>query len=1321
MTEGNALSTIVHRAVIEFIESLKAGHRIAIEAVLEQIPPIERPTLAKELVAAEWNWRSSHGEHPSETDYSSRFPMLAAELRQLAEPHLVAETPTHIGMNDSASNYPPIGETLDGGARTNVSTKTGDAHFGDYLLVGEIARGGMGVVHRARDLRLNRTVALKMILGGRVVSAECIQRFHSEAQAAARLEHSGIVPIYEIGQEGDQHFFTMAYIDGGSLAQRVKSGPLPPDEAARLVKEIAVAVHYAHAHGVIHRDLKPQNILLDGDGHPKVTDFGLAKITDDDAGLSTTGDVMGTPSYMAPEQATGQVHTVGPLADVYSIGAILYCLLTGRPPFQAASILETLRQVKEVDAVSMRVLNPAVPRDLDTIAMKCLQKSPAKRYASARLLAEDVERFLEGRNILARPTGVVERTWRWCRRNPLATGIIALCLTLVLFAGVLLDYRNRLASADAAQHAAEEVADAQTYFALVNKVREASSTPRPGWTWTAFDNLKAAAAIPTKLRDDLDLRNLSMQTLMQVDLRELTVLDPGDGAQLKGIAFDPAGRRLAVGKLKGGLNLEVFVYDTETLQRVQLLSQSTVADSLSKLMSLNKRYQDGVRSVAWSPDGKLLAVGTRQGTIFVWNTAAADTKPVSWRAHESDVESMAFSADGRTLFSNHKDLKQWNVHDNWKSVPTSSGQVHHFAVHPGGRFVALNDAAHLKLGVVDRQETLQHWPDRHLVGRVAYSPDGRLLAVESADGLKILDARVGNELATLRDDTTNARLAVYHVSFAANGTLLVTLDDDRRLRLWDIAAGHLLLRTRAIAAEEPQVAVSDSANRLAVVSGSQLIVYETRFGSPSQIVAVQPNEIAGLDATADGTTVATLSDGPLPTPPGARLWQTSVWDSKVNRLNDIDAIVATVRPTPPGDETNSVAFGSTPGNVFVATPPFGLSSMTSSSELKYAQIPGVGTVVTVGLSDLATEGRTEMGSIDSSAASHQSLRLVANAGSHAAVRFELTPERVRSWPGDRWMILARVRCSEAAWVDAILETSATAAERNVSHSITGALLPTNGFCQVTLGMISRGDVKSGKPCSVSLKLRSTGSAEIAVWLDQCLAIPYRDMPGGHVAKHEVEFLSLGPDGAHLSGIVEDKLQICTWDTTNLAVTGLHDQAKALTAVTTGMSSIYSLDTGRTLTVAGLRTGNVLFVPHDKSVTTREAAMPGSEPISAIALTRDESHCAVGTLSGRVFWIDRRGRVLADWMAHPERIAALALADNGDRLVTASSDRTIRVWQRDGDRFREFVTIATGSRPPIALRLRENGKRLFFLNEGERAVHSIDFEAARRELHAIGIR
>ncbi|MEM9645759.1 MAG: serine/threonine-protein kinase [Planctomycetota bacterium] len=225
--------------------------------------------------------------------------------------------------------------------------------FGSYELLEEIARGGMGVVFKAREKTLNRIVALKMILTGQLAGKEDVQRFRAEAEAAARLDHAGIVPIYEIGQVEDQHYFAMSFIDGKSLAERMTQGPLPPREAAKLIRKICLAMAYAHGRGVIHRDLKPANVLVDADGQPKVTDFGLAKQTASDSNLTGTGQILGTPAYMPPEQAAGKSDEIGPLADVYSIGAMLYALLSGRPPFQAATPIDTLRQVLDRDPVSL--------------------------------------------------------------------------------------------------------------------------------------------------------------------------------------------------------------------------------------------------------------------------------------------------------------------------------------------------------------------------------------------------------------------------------------------------------------------------------------------------------------------------------------------------------------------------------------------------------------------------------------------------------------------------------------------------------------------------------------------------------------------------------------------------------------------------------------------------------------------------------------------------------------------------------------------------------------------------------------------------------
>lgn len=314
---------------------------------------------------------------------------------------------------------------------TDANLDSSVRRFGDYELLQEIARGGMGVVYKARQTSLNRTVALKMILAGQLAGEEDVNRFYAEAEAVAQLDHPGIVPVYEVGEHEGQHYFSMGYVDGGSLADRLSAGPLPPREAADYVKKIAEAIDYAHERGVIHRDLKPGNVLLDVKGDPKVTDFGLAKRIDGDSNLTATGQIVGTPSYMPPEQATGSQEEVTESADVYGIGAILYALLTGRPPFQSASPMETLLQVLEEEPVHPRRLTPTLPADLCTICLKCLQKEATKRYESCSRIAEDIKRWTENKPISAEPINLVERVVKLAQRRPSAA--ILLALTTVPF------------------------------------------------------------------------------------------------------------------------------------------------------------------------------------------------------------------------------------------------------------------------------------------------------------------------------------------------------------------------------------------------------------------------------------------------------------------------------------------------------------------------------------------------------------------------------------------------------------------------------------------------------------------------------------------------------------------------------------------------------------------------------------------------------------------------------------------------------------------------------------------------------------------------
>jgi len=321
----------------------------------------------------------------------------------------------HPGMVDAAEGTDDPAASP--GETPGVPVGTKLRYFGDYELLEEIARGGMGVIYKARQVSLNRIVAVKMILAGRLASDEDVQRFHKEAEAAANLHHPGIVAIHEVGKHEGQQYFSMDYVEGKSLAELVSEMPLPAARAASYVKATAEAIHYAHEQGTLHRDLKPSNVLVDASDNVRITDFGLAKRVQGDSSLTGTGAILGTPGYMPPEQAASKLHEIGPCSDVYSLGAILYELLTGRPPFRAETPIDTLMQVLEAEPAPPRLLNPKVPRDLETICLKCLQKEPRYRYRSAEELADDLRRFLNDEPIRARRVGRVERTWRWVRRQ----------------------------------------------------------------------------------------------------------------------------------------------------------------------------------------------------------------------------------------------------------------------------------------------------------------------------------------------------------------------------------------------------------------------------------------------------------------------------------------------------------------------------------------------------------------------------------------------------------------------------------------------------------------------------------------------------------------------------------------------------------------------------------------------------------------------------------------------------------------------------------------------------------------------------------------
>jgi serine/threonine-protein kinase len=391
----------VNAACERFEASRRAGERPWIEEYLAASPESDRPALLIELVRLEWELRREEGECIELDEYLERFPEAARAI----------EGAFQEGRDEETVAYEPTDPPA-----VLVGGEAGVNAFGDYVLLEEIARGGMGVVYKARQLSLKRIVALKMTLSGAFASESERERFRLEAEMAANLDHPNIVPIYEVGEHQGHHFFSMKLVEGTNLARQVGRLSDQPRAVAEIVATVARAVDHAHQHGFLHCDLKPANILIDREGRPHVTDFGLAKRVEDVSALTASGAILGTPSYMAPEQASGGRSQLSPAADVYGLGAILYELLTLQPPFRAGTVMETVVQVLEHEPEPPRRLRPGVPGELETICLKCLEKAPKDRYPSAGALAEELDRYLRGEDVAG--SGPAARLRRWTRREP---------------------------------------------------------------------------------------------------------------------------------------------------------------------------------------------------------------------------------------------------------------------------------------------------------------------------------------------------------------------------------------------------------------------------------------------------------------------------------------------------------------------------------------------------------------------------------------------------------------------------------------------------------------------------------------------------------------------------------------------------------------------------------------------------------------------------------------------------------------------------------------------------------------------------------------
>lgn len=713
--------------------------------------------------------------------------------------------------------------------------------FGDYLIQCEIARGGMGVVYKAFHQSLNRVVALKCMQSGALANPRDVQRFQGEAQAAAKLDHPHIVPVFDVGSHANLHYYAMGFIDGETLLSKLRSGPLDSRVAAVLLETLARAVAYAHQQGVVHRDLKPGNILIDQTGQPRITDFGLAKRLQEDSNITVPGEIIGTPNYIPPEQADGCIREITPAVDIYALGAILYCVLTGRPPFLSSSSSETLRQVLNCEPILPRHLNPGIPKDLETICLKCLQKIPAKRYSSALELAEDLRRYLAGQAIVARPITAVERGWRWCRRNPVVASLTML-VAVVAVAGASVSLSYAVQASSKAHEAEEHLRQANLVTTQLrveqdrtNQVLYHSQIQQAYKEWD-HGNLRRFG----ELLDSCEPRyrgweHRFLSTLPHQGHQSWT----GHTSQVRCVAVSPDGLEL----VSGGRDRVLRVWDIATRREIHTLAE----------------HRGEVSCVAFSQNGRWLISGSADKTVRVWDRKTMKRRRVM-RSFTTGLKSLAMAPDGQKFVAATVDgtvkVIRFATFEELLTLHLPDNAVHQIAISPDGKLVAAAVAdKSVKLWDIETGAEVASL-NGHVneVNCVAYDHSGKWLVSGDQRGMvKVWDIAAHAESRSFQGST----IAINTVAFSGNGQRVLSGGHDQMLSEWDLKTGILMRRLRGHS--RPISCMTTSPAFPQIISGSEDNTLKFWESNPDQESVVALGHSALIDLVAFDPTHALVA------------------------------------------------------------------------------------------------------------------------------------------------------------------------------------------------------------------------------------------------------------------------------------------------------------------------------------------------------------------------------------------------------------------------------------------------------------------------------
>lgn len=852
----------------EFEADWQSGRRPDLESYLKRVaegPVVE--SLLHDLLLIEVQYRGKRNETISVAQYLERLPehqaLIQRVLATVPDTRQEDDTRTFGGadarLEQTADYLQPgdaTGRTLDhtGPVSPGAAAETlflPGGLLGDYQLLEELGRGGMGLVFQARQISAGgRLVALKLIRPDRLASvgpdqrAEFLSRFRVEALAAAKLEHDHVLPVYDVGQVDGVAYFSMRYVPGKSLDRLVKDAPLANRVAARYIRQVAEGLAAAHSQGILHRDLKPHNVLIDSaTDRALLTDFGLAKISEQDQQLTATEAVFGSPPYMSPEQAWN-ARQATELSDVYSLGATLYHVLTSRPPFQAPSMLQVLTLIKESDAVSPVRLNPSVDRDLNAICLKCLEKDPKRRYASARALADDLQRYLDGQPIAARPLGPLRRGMRWCRRRPLQAATMLLAGLVAISAAVGWHLRTRAldtqkladaqrARADAEQlraQAAESARRVADYHAALQRAREENASRRIGWTFRSLDAIQEALANADTEEQREQLQAAAVAPLVAIDLRPAGEIDteikPGC------LAFDPQGRWMAVAELKS----QAWVAACRVLLKALT---SEVSDLVLQappdlVWAVRNGRQDGCCKIAFARDGSRLAVGMRSGKVLAWNLDQPSEAPLAWQAHRQAISRLEFGASGDVLFTYvHEDaVCRWQLGS--QSLKTASHTLRPtsgrgMAYAAGVDRLMVRDV-HLRVLDTELLSEVQNVPPGFDIADV--SADGRFVLSLAGDGALHLVSIDGELSIPCRDPRIKAAEPLahdspIHLGQFVNAAIVLSVDKHDHVKLWDRLSGRSVAAV-TLPTSEAKPAMDAAGRRLGADNGSGITLFELR-------------------------------------------------------------------------------------------------------------------------------------------------------------------------------------------------------------------------------------------------------------------------------------------------------------------------------------------------------------------------------------------------------------------------------------------------------------------------------------------------------------